>query len=176
VEIETPAIRKLTSVNLGYALKKLAERAATEAAVIRSQLLKLSLKIPLKEEPPFPFAKDICRKIVESGGQNFINTHKDRSRLIKLLQYHEMDHLFTDMITVEDRFPRKPDPASFIELVNRNHLVPEETLVIGDRDLDITGGRKAGLQTYFFDSNGNGSGGIVSDYKEVGLKPLLELI
>ena len=176
VEIEPKSIRKLTSVNLGYALDELAKLAGTDAITLRSLLVDLSIRIPLKEEPPFPFAKEICLKVRESGGQNFINTHKDRKRLTELLKYHGMDHFFSHMITVEDSFPRKPDPASFIALVDRHHLNPGETMVIGDRDLDITGGRNAGLKTYFFDSNGIGSRGILSDYREESLEPLLKLI
>ncbi len=53
-----------------------------------------------------------------------------------------MEHLFYDIISREDNFPRKPDPRSFYALIESNSLLPSETLVIGDRELDIKGGKK----------------------------------
>jgi putative hydrolase of the HAD superfamily len=42
---------------------------------------------------------------------------------------------------------RKPDPASFLYIVNENNLLPQETLFVDDSYVNIEGAQKAGLQT-----------------------------
>ncbi len=99
---------------------------------------------------PFPGVVEVCREMCRRGGQNFISTHRGRASLQKLLDAHSMAGYFTALLTAEDPFPRKPDPASILALLRRYALAPEAGLAIGDRELDIQAGRNAGLHTCFF--------------------------
>ena len=101
-------------------------------------------------QAPFPGVKRICRTICETGGQNFIVTHRSRVSLEALLAAHGMTRYFTDCIAREDPYPRKPDPASITALIARYNLDRSRCLAIGDRDLDILAGRRAGIRTCFF--------------------------
>lgn len=49
------------------------------------------------------------------------------------------------VISHDDGFPRKPDPSAFLTLIERHHLPREETLTIGDRELDILAAQAAGV-------------------------------
>ena len=101
-------------------------------------------------QPPFPFAEEVCALIVARGGRNFIATHRERASLVRLLEAHGLRSRFTDCITKDDPYPRKPDPASIRTLLERHDLDPRRCLAIGDRELDILAGVGAGVWTCFF--------------------------
>lgn len=46
-----------------------------------------------------------------------------------------------------DAFPRKPDPAALQALMELAKVSPEETVYIGDSDVDVYFGKNAGVQT-----------------------------
>jgi len=67
-----------------------------------------------------------------------------------LLAAHNMIDYFAGCLTREDGYPRKPDPAIFKAALATYQLKRAETLVVGDRDIDILGGQAAGLWSCFF--------------------------
>jgi phosphoglycolate phosphatase-like HAD superfamily hydrolase len=92
----------------------------------------------------------VCRLIHSRGGLNLIVTHRRRSGLDRLLTAHRMADLFSDIISHDDGFPRKPDPGAFLTLIARHDLPREETLAVGDRDIDIRAAHAAGLSAALF--------------------------
>ena len=56
-----------------------------------------------------------------------------------------MADLFSEIISHDDGYPRKPDPSAFLTLIDRHHLSRDETLAVGDRDLDILAAHAAGV-------------------------------
>ena len=63
---------------------------------------------------------------------------------------HRMAELVTDIISHDDGFPRKPDPSAFLTLIERHHLPRDESLAVGDRDIDILAAHAAGLSAAQF--------------------------
>ncbi|PZC52013.1 MULTISPECIES: HAD-IA family hydrolase [unclassified Mesotoga] len=106
------------------------------------------------EQPPFEGAREVCSLVVRNGGKNLIITHRSRKTAFKLLNHFEMTSLFSDIITRESGFKRKPDPDAFIYAIRNYRLNPKSTLSIGDRDLDVIAARDAGTKTCFFSQNG----------------------
>ncbi|HCO69285.1 MAG TPA: phosphatase [Mesotoga infera] len=106
------------------------------------------------EQPPFEGAREVCSVVVRNGGRNLIITHRSRKTAFKLLSHFEMTSLFSDIITRESEFKRKPDPDAFIYAIRNYRLNPKSTLSIGDRDLDVIAARDAGTKTCFFSQNG----------------------
>lgn len=100
-------------------------------------------------QPPFPGVVEVCRFMRAQGGQNFIVTHRERPLLDVLLDAHRMAVYFTDCITQEDGYPRKPDPTSILALLARHDLDPKRGLVIGDRALDMLAARAAEVRACF---------------------------
>jgi phosphoglycolate phosphatase-like HAD superfamily hydrolase len=101
--------------------------------------------IPPKSQPPFPGVEVVCRLVITLFGGNYIVTHRNRKSLDQLLHAHLMAGLFRDIITKDDQYPRKPDPASIEAILARNHLRLDECMLIGDRPLDLDAGRNAGI-------------------------------
>jgi phosphoglycolate phosphatase-like HAD superfamily hydrolase len=110
-----------------------------------------------ESQPPFPFVREVCIFIHRSGGHNFIVTHRARESLEALLHSHGLAGYFSDWITKEDPFPRKPDPTSLLALMARHGLDADRCMAVGDRELDVLAGKRAGVKTCFFDPEGSPS-------------------
>ena len=140
----------LIKVNMDYCIKNISALFHVDP---ESYLAGFRLKyerIKAEESPPFPGVLEICQAVIDSGGQNFIVTHRSRVTGERLLEFHQMVNLFTDAIFRDDGFPLKPDPAMFDHLIQKYGLNKNETLAIGDRALDIAAGKAAGIQTALF--------------------------
>lgn len=111
------------------------------------------LEHELQAAPPlYENAKKVLKTITKHGGQNFIATH--RNHVAKdILENHNVLRYFNDIITSEDGFARKPNPAMLDYLLARHHLDPAETVMIGDRPLDIVMGQNAHVKTCLFNPN-----------------------
>ena len=53
---------------------------------------------------------------------------------------------FQAVIGGDGRFPRKPDPASMLELIRLAGSTPERTLLVGDSAIDLETTRRAGIR------------------------------
>jgi HAD superfamily hydrolase (TIGR01509 family) len=106
--------------------------------------------VPPAAQAPFPGVREVCERIAAGGGANGIVTHRNADSLAKLLAAHGMRSLFVEVITRDDGYPRKPDPAAFLAVLRHQDLDPAETLAIGDREIDILAGRAAGLTTCLY--------------------------
>lgn len=101
----------------------------------------------VRDNRPFHGAIRMLERVLVAGGQNFIVTHRDSDSLTMLLNWYRVTGLFTDLITSDDGFARKPSPESFNAMIARHNLPREGVLVIGDRDLDILAAQAAGVHT-----------------------------
>ncbi|MEY8457951.1 HAD-IA family hydrolase [Lactococcus ileimucosae] len=90
----------------------------------------------------------ILSEIVENGGQNFVLSHRDNSTFEYL---GDLKKYFTEVITSKQNFERKPSPEALEYLLNKYKLAPEETVMVGDRPLDVEAGRNAGIATVLLD-------------------------
>ena len=105
---------------------------------------------PARDQPPFPGVTEVCIYVRSIGGQNLIVPHRGGESLQRLLDFYHMADYFTDRLTRDDGFPRKPDPASFEEMIQRHHLQRASVLAVGDRGIDVLAGRAAGVRTCLF--------------------------
>lgn len=107
------------------------------------------LEDKLQQTPMYyPEIPTILKSIVKNGGQNFVVSHRDDKT------YHylgELRPLFTEIITSDNQFARKPNPESLCYLIDRYQLDPNQTAMVGDRPLDILAGQNAGIKTILFD-------------------------
>ncbi|MDR1568033.1 MAG: HAD-IA family hydrolase [Streptococcaceae bacterium] len=111
------------------------------------------LEIPMQEHPIlFSGAVKTLKEIVSSGGKNFVISHRDDA-INQLLENAGLKPLLTEVVSSDSHFPRKPNPSSIIYLIERYQLNPSETVVIGDRALDIEAGENAGIATILFKSD-----------------------
>lgn len=90
-------------------------------------------------------AKAFLEWVLKQGGRHFIWTHRDNVTHRYLKQW-EIETLFEAVITSENGFKRKPEGEAMRHLIERYDLVENETIMIGDRALDILGANSAGVQ------------------------------
>jgi phosphoglycolate phosphatase-like HAD superfamily hydrolase len=135
----------LALIEVDHCLKVLAATYDLPLDLLADGFARHYQQTPPADQPPFDGAAEACRLIQARGGLNLIVTHRRRAGLDRLLAANGMADLFADIISHDDGFPRKPDPSAFLTLIERHHLPREETLAIGDRELDILAAQAAGL-------------------------------
>jgi len=104
----------------------------------------------LAEPILFAGVPEVLAAVVAAGGQNFLVSHRDNQVLDILAQAGIKDY-FTEVVTKDSGFPRKPDPTAFNYLIAKYHLDPALTVTVGDRPIDIEAGVAAGISTIYFD-------------------------
>ncbi|GAB2026334.1 HAD-IA family hydrolase [Lactovum odontotermitis] len=105
--------------------------------------------ISLKQPSLFPGAKEVLKAVIDAGGRNFMISHRD-NQVLSILKAAGIADDFTEVVTSDNGFPRKPAPDSINYLVNKYNLT--DAVMIGDRPIDIEAGNAAGISTIFFDS------------------------
>lgn len=100
---------------------------------------------------PFDGIPEILRHIASHGGRNFLYTHRDKVALEYFERYGLTD-LFSGFVTSEDAFPNKPAPDALLHILKTYDLDPAQSMMLGDRDIDIGSGVNAGIPTLLFDN------------------------
>lgn len=98
---------------------------------------------------PFEGIEEICRYIHASSGKNYLYTHRGESA-IQLLKMYGLYDYFSDFITSQQGFERKPSPEAITYLINKHSIILTEAIMIGDRDLDILAAKNAGIHACLF--------------------------
>lgn len=137
-------------VTLDHCVESLSQRYGFDPDALGDQFTLRYKEISPLEQPPFEGVREICDLILSRGGVNVIVTHRRASGTERLLTTHHMATLFADRITAEDGFAQKPDPQSFVAMLEKHNLHKSETLAVGDRDIDVLAGQGAGLAACFF--------------------------
>jgi len=115
---------------------------------------KIEDEIPNSDRKPFAGSDKILQYIKDNGGMNFIYTHRSSDSAFGLLDYYNYTKFFKDIVSKEDKLKRKPDPEGFLYFISKFELKKEETLTIGDRAIDIISGVNAGIDTVYFNPDG----------------------
>ncbi|MCD6631782.1 HAD family hydrolase [Lactococcus cremoris] len=100
----------------------------------------------------FSGAKKVLASLSVNGKKNFMISHRNH-QVLTILSAAEIDSYFTEVVTADNGFKRKPAPESINYLLSKYKLNPKKTVMIGDRSLDIEAGNAAGLETIYFDSS-----------------------
>ena len=123
---------------------------------------------------PFPETKQVLEMLKDNGGRHFILTHRLTESTWGLLKEHRLAHLIEEVVGIDQDFPRKPNPASLNYLIDTFHLERTDTMMIGDRRLDIEAGKNAGVATCLYDID-HFLGEIPADYVVGNLNEILTL-
>jgi phosphoglycolate phosphatase-like HAD superfamily hydrolase len=147
-------IAELARESLGHCATTLAAECQVDLARFETAFARQYEAAGPDAQPPFPGAERICGHVCRIGGQNLIVTHRGPNGTAELLSASGLAAFFSGSITHADGYPRKPDPAAFNAIIERHGLNRDETLAIGDRDIDIQAGQAAGVFTCLFGSTG----------------------
>lgn len=103
---------------------------------------------------PMPYATEVLEKLTKKGHYCFIYTHRGDS-CQSILKQNGLDPYFTEIVTVQAGFPRKPAPDGILYLLKKYNLSPDHCFYVGDRSIDIESGNNAGIGTILFLPEGN---------------------
>ena len=96
-----------------------------------------------------PGAREVLAWANQQGIQQFVYTHKGKNALT-ILRDLDLDVCFTEILTSQSGFARKPSPEAATYLISKYHLKPNRTFYIGDRTLDIEFAQNSGIQSINF--------------------------
>ena len=130
--------------------------------------------IDLSSMLPFPYAKEVCQRIKEAGRYNYILTHRG-STTYDILRKNGMVELFTEIVTKDNQFARKPDPEAIYYLLDKYQIDLKEAMIVGDREIEILLGQKAKVKTCFYES-GNREPELQADYRVKSLEEVLTIL
>lgn len=94
-------------------------------------------------------ARDVLSWAKDAGIEQFVYTHKGENALV-ILQDLGLESFFTEILTSQSGFARKPNPEAAIYLMKKYGLHPEKIYYIGDRSLDIDFARNSQIQSINF--------------------------
>ncbi len=139
-DIDEHDVAVLTRRSTGEAMAALSQRFRIAEAEFESA--EDDLKERWRTEPP-ALMPGLREAMTAVDGLNLVVTHRERRSAEALLRTLSVE--VDDLVCTSDGFPRKPDPAMYLEMVRRHGLDPAQCLGVGDRPLDATAAQAAGM-------------------------------
>ena len=96
-----------------------------------------------------PCAHEVLNWADQVGIRNFVYTHKG-DNAFTILKDLGLESYFTEILTSQSGFERKPSPQAANYLLDKYQLDPEKTYYIGDRTLDVEFAKNSGIQSINF--------------------------
>lgn len=145
-EPDEAKVYELMMENIGAAFAWYNTEKGLDYEALRAEYHRIHRWDPVSQGGPFPYARELLRIICESGRKNFMFTHRNTD-VYTLMGYWETLEYFTDIVTLADGVAPKPSPEAVELIVARNGLDKSKTVMVGDRELDILSGARAGVLT-----------------------------
>lgn len=102
----------------------------------------------------YPGAKEFLLKLKEQGIHLYLVTNAQRIFTFSEIEYLGIKDIFDEIYISSDYGHKKPDVRFFNEVIQRENLDLNSTVMIGnDGTCDIEGAKKAGLKTIYFHTN-----------------------
>ena len=96
-----------------------------------------------------PGAREVLAWAKETGIQQFVYTHKG-DNAFTILRDLGLESHFTEILTSQSGFARKPSPEAANYLIDKYQLNHDNTYYIGDRTLDVEFAQNSGIQSINF--------------------------
>ena len=143
---------KVRAFILKYSVQDLLAQVSEERGLdlgVLNQVRAQSLAEKNAQVVLMPGAREVLAWANQQGIQQFVYTHKGDNALT-ILRELGLDVYFTEILTSQSGFARKPNPEATTYLINKYHLKPDRTYYIGDRTLDIEFAQNSGIQSINF--------------------------
>lgn len=137
---------------LKYSVQDLLEQVAKERGLdvgLLNQVRAQSLAEKNAQVVLMPGAREVLAWAEKQGIQQFVYTHKG-DNAFTILRDLRLASYFTEILTSQSGFARKPSPEAATYFINKYHLNPDRTYYIGDRTLDIDFAQNSGIQSINF--------------------------
>lgn len=129
-------------------LEQVAEERKLDAGVL-NQVRAQSLAEKNAQVVLMPGARKVLAWADEAGIRQFVYTHKG-DNAYTILRDLGLECYFTEILTNQSGFARKPSPETATYLLDKYQLNPEKTYYIGDRTLDVEFAQNSGIQSINF--------------------------
>jgi phosphoglycolate phosphatase len=96
----------------------------------------------------YPTVADTLQKLHQAGYKLAVVTNKPSVFVPEILQQHQLQELFVDVIGGEDFPLRKPDPMALNWLLDKHGLSAEEMLMVGDSKNDVLAAKNASCASF----------------------------
>ena len=143
---------KVREFILKYSVQDLLVQVAEERKLdveMLNQLRAQSLAEKNAQVILMPGAREVLAWAKETGIQQFVYTHKG-DNAFAILRDLGLESYFTEILTSQSGFARKPSPEAAIYLLEKYQLDPDNTYYIGDRTLDVEFAQNSGIQSINF--------------------------
>ena len=129
-------------------LEKVAEERNLDAGGL-NQVRAQSLAEKNAQVVLIPGACEVLTWADEAGILQFVYTHKGNNAFT-ILRNLGLECYFTEILTNQSGFARKPSPEVATHLLDKYELDPRTTYYIGDRTLDVEFAQNSGIQSINF--------------------------
>ena len=143
---------KVREFILKFSVQDLMEKVAEERKLdveVLNQVRAQSLAEKNAQVVLMSGAREVLSWADAAGIQQFVYTHKG-DNAFTILRDLGLESYFTEIITSQSGFARKPNPEAATYLLNKYQLNPEKTYYIGDRTLDVEFAQNSGIQSINF--------------------------
>ena len=143
---------KVREFILRYSVQDLLEQVAKERnldAEVLNQVRAQNLSEKNAQVVLMPGAREVLAWVDEVGIQQFVYTHKG-DNAFTILRDLGLESYFTEILTSQSGFARKPSPEATNYLLDKYELDPRATYYIGDRTLDVEFAKNSGIQSINF--------------------------
>lgn len=96
---------------------------------------------------PFAGVPDFLGRFRGAGVELAIWTGRDRESTVHLLRKLRLEDFFSTVLCGDDLPTHKPDPQGLREVIRRLDVSADETIFVGDADVDVLGGAACRIDT-----------------------------
>ena len=104
---------------------------------------------------PFENTYETLRILKERGAKHFLYTHRGRDTSRHYLEKYGMIDFFDGFVDSSMNFPQKPAPDAINYICENYGLDKSETIMTGDREIDVAAGKNAGIYSCLFTKKKN---------------------
>lgn len=143
---------KVREFILKYSVQDLLVRVAEERNLdvdVLNQVRAQSLSEKNAQVILMPGTREVLDWADQVGIRNFVYTHKG-DNTFTILRDLGLESYFTEILTSQSGFARKPSPEATIYLLDKYQLDSEKTYYIGDRTLDVEFAQNSGIPSINF--------------------------
>ena len=143
---------KVREFILKYSVQDLLEQVAEERnldAEVLNQIRAQSLAEKNAQVVLMSGAREVLAWAYEAGILQFVYTHKG-DNAFTILRDLGLESYFTEILTSQSGFSRKPSPEAATYLIDKYELDSRNTYYIGDRILDVEFAQNSGIQSINF--------------------------
>ena len=143
---------KVREFILKFSVQDLLEQVAEERKLdveVLNQVRAQSLAEKNAQIVLMPGAREVLAWADEAGIMQFVYTHKG-DNAFTILRDLGLECYFTEILTNQSGFARKPSPEAATYLLDKYELDPENAYYIGDRTLDVEFAQNSGIQSINF--------------------------